>query len=133
MQPTPWSWPAKISVLTSQLQYNGVHPSTMVLKTQDLILLFRCGILPLCYLFLIPWLNPEQKWLPFTTKISLVNLLTVCHTVLAMLVWRIRYWINLISSLIFFFILLTCVLHILYGCWKKKLCLDHSESQRFNI
>ena len=31
---------------------------------------------------------------PLTPKISLVNLLTVCHTVLMMLFWRIWYWIN---------------------------------------
>ena len=32
---------------------------------------------------------------PLTPKISLVILLTVSHTVLVMLVWRIWYWINL--------------------------------------
>ena len=32
---------------------------------------------------------------PLTPKISLVILLTVCYTVLVMLVWRICYWINL--------------------------------------
>ena len=32
---------------------------------------------------------------PLTPKISLVILLTVCHTVLLMLVWIIWYWINL--------------------------------------
>ena len=31
---------------------------------------------------------------PLTPKISLAILLTVCHTVLVMLVWRIWYWIN---------------------------------------
>ena len=31
---------------------------------------------------------------PLTPKISLVILLTVCHMVLVMLVWRIGYWIN---------------------------------------
>ena len=31
---------------------------------------------------------------PFTHKISLIILLTVCHTILTMLVWRIWYWIN---------------------------------------
>ena len=30
-----------------------------------------------------------------TPKISLVILLTVCHTILVMLVWRISFWINL--------------------------------------
>ena len=32
---------------------------------------------------------------PFTTTISLAILLTVCHSVLVMLVWRIWHWINL--------------------------------------
>ena len=31
---------------------------------------------------------------PLTPKISLVILLTVCHMILIMLVWRIWYWIN---------------------------------------
>ena len=31
---------------------------------------------------------------PLTPKISLVILLTVCHTILAMLVWRIWNWVN---------------------------------------
>ena len=31
---------------------------------------------------------------PLTPKISLVILLTVCQTVLVMLVWKIWYWIN---------------------------------------
>ena len=31
---------------------------------------------------------------PFTPKISLVILLTVCHIVLVMLVWRIWSWVN---------------------------------------
>ena len=32
---------------------------------------------------------------PLTPKISFVILVTVCHTVLVVLVWRIWYWINL--------------------------------------
>ena len=31
---------------------------------------------------------------PFTSKMSIVILLTVCHTILVMLVWRIWSWIN---------------------------------------
>ena len=38
-----------------------------------------------------------QQLNPLTPKISLVILVTVCHTVLVMLVWRIWYWINLKS------------------------------------
>ena len=50
---------------------------------------------------------------PLTPKIRLVILLTVCYTVLVMLVWRIWYWINLSSpNLYFSFFLITCLLHI---------------------
>ena len=50
---------------------------------------------------------------PLTPKIRLVILLTVCYTVLVMLVWRIWYWINLSSpNLYFSFFLLTCLLRI---------------------
>ena len=31
---------------------------------------------------------------PFTSEMSIVILLTVCHTILVMLVWRIWSWIN---------------------------------------
>ena len=31
---------------------------------------------------------------PLTPKISLVILLTICHTILMMSIWRICYWIN---------------------------------------
>ena len=34
------------------------------------------------------WFNP------YTSMISLVILLTVCHTLLIILVWRIWYWVN---------------------------------------
>ena len=37
----------------------------------------------------------EMNINPLTPKILLVILLTVCHTVLVMLVWRIWHWINL--------------------------------------
>ena len=49
---------------------------------------------------------------PFTPKVSLVILLTVCHTVLVMLVWRIWYWINLYSLSFYFFIIISCLLDI---------------------
>ena len=39
--------------------------------------------------------NPCDLNNPLTPMILLVILLTVCHTVLVMLVWRIWYWINL--------------------------------------
>ena len=42
-------------------------------------------------------------------KISLIILLTVCYTIYVMLVWRIWNWIN---HMIFFFILITCLLDI---------------------
>ena len=31
---------------------------------------------------------------PLTPKISLVIVLTICHTILMMSIWRICYWIN---------------------------------------
>ena len=31
---------------------------------------------------------------PLTPRISLVILLTICHTILMMSIWRICYWIN---------------------------------------
>ena len=49
--------------------------------------------------------------LPFNSKISLVILLTVCHTILVMLVWRIRSTNNPLID-IFFFTLITCLLDI---------------------
>ena len=38
---------------------------------------------------------PSTLFNPLTLKISLVILLTISHTVLVMLVWRIWYWIIL--------------------------------------
>ena len=40
------------------------------------------------------WLKRKGSFNPLTPKISLVILLTVCHTVFAKLVLRIWYWIN---------------------------------------
>ena len=37
---------------------------------------------------------PPESFHPFTTKISFVILLTICHSILVMLVWRIRSWIK---------------------------------------
>ena len=51
---------------------------------------------------------------PFTPKISLVILLTVCHTVLVMFVWRIWYWINLHSLSFYFSLFSSLVCLILY-------------------
>ena len=50
--------------------------------------------------FSVSWSNNmktiHKRWLnPLPPKIALVILLTVCHTVLVMLVWRIWDWINL--------------------------------------
>ena len=39
---------------------------------------------------------------PLTAKISSVILLTVCHIVFVMFVWRIWYWINLYSLNLYF-------------------------------
>ena len=62
---------------------------------------FNIGTINLCY-----WLcmlmvcffvvsNGTVTLNPLTPKISIVILLTVCHTVLVMLVWRIWYGISL--------------------------------------
>ena len=51
---------------------------------------------------------------PFTPKIILVILLTVCHTVLVMLVWRNWYWINLQSPNWYFSLFSSLVCLILY-------------------
>ena len=37
---------------------------------------------------------PLKSFHPFTAKISFVILLTICHSILVMLVWRIRSWIK---------------------------------------
>ena len=37
---------------------------------------------------------PLESFHPFTAKISFVILLTICHSILVMLVWRIRSWIK---------------------------------------
>ena len=50
------------------------------------------GIEPL---LLVVLFNRWQMLNPLTPKISLAILLTFCHTVLVMLVWRIWFWINL--------------------------------------
>ena len=46
----------------------------------------------------VRWQHAEGRVLlllnPFTSKISLETLLTVCNTVLMLLVWRIWYWIS---------------------------------------
>ena len=38
--------------------------------------------------------NIVAYYCPFAPMVSLVILLTVCHTILMTLVWRILYWIN---------------------------------------
>ena len=48
-----------------------------------------------CFEILVSPTSSPNRLNPLTPKISLVILLTVCHTVLVMLVWRIWYWINL--------------------------------------
>ena len=58
-------------------------------------------------------LNPNQLN-ALTPKISLVILLTVCHTVLMMFVWRIWYWINLHSLNLYFYLFSSLVCLILY-------------------
>ena len=47
---------------------------------------------------------------PLTPKITLAILLTVCHTVLVMLVWRIWYWIILSPNWYSLFLSLFCLI-----------------------
>ena len=63
---------------------------------------------------------------PLTPKISLVILLTVCHTVLVMLVWRIWDWINLKSPNWYFSLFSSLVCLILHWYCREKLCRGHS-------
>ena len=72
------------------------------------------------YLHIILHLNP------LTPKISLVILLTVCYTVLVMLVWRIWYWINLLSPNWYFSLFSSLVCLILYWYCEEIFCLGHS-------
>ena len=44
--------------------------------------------------FLFYWKLYKLNFNPFTTKISLVILLTICQMILILSVWRIWYWIN---------------------------------------
>ena len=71
-------------------------------------------------------LGSVQSFNPFTSKISLIILLTVCHTVLVMLVWRIWFWINLYSLNFYFSLISSLVCLILYWYCKEKFCLGDS-------
>ena len=63
---------------------------------------------------------------PLIPKISLVILLTVCQTILIMLVWRIWYWINLFTSDWYFSLFSSLIWLILRWYCKEKFCLGHS-------
>ena len=60
-----------------------------------------------------------------TPKISLVILLTVCHIVLVMFVWRIWYWIILYSLNLYFSLFSSLVCLILYWYHEEKFGLGH--------
>ena len=77
-------------------------------------------------IFAMRRLGSVQSFNPFTSKISLVILLTVCHTVLVMLVWRIWFWINLYSLNFYFSLISSLVCLILYWYCTGKFCLGHS-------
>ena len=62
---------------------------------------------------------------PLTPKISLVILLTVCHTVLVMFVWRIWCWINSFSLNLYFSLFSSFVCLILYWYCEEKFYLGH--------
>ena len=63
---------------------------------------------------------------PLTSKISSVILLTVFHTVLVMLVWRIWDRISRQSPNWYFSLFSSLVCLTLYGYCKKKFCLGNS-------
>ena len=60
------------------------------------------------------YISPQALLNPLTPMISLAILLTVSHTVLVMLVWRIgiRSTYNPLTDICIFFILITCLLDI---------------------
>ena len=71
-----------------------------------------------------PWdMIPDSwKFNPFTPRISLVILLTVCHIVVMMSAWRIWYWINYwFPNWYFFLTLITCVLDVVLILWGEIL------------
>ena len=67
---------------------------------------------------------------PFTPKISLAILLTVCHNILIMLVWRIWYWINQLFLNLHFLLFSSLVWLISQYYCKEKFCLKHLGSWR---
>ena len=77
-----------------------------------------------------------QSWVNFdwvencfnllTPKILSVILLTISHTVLVMLVWRIWYWMSLLSPNWYFSLFSSLVCLILYRYCKEKFCHGHS-------
>ena len=69
---------------------------------------------------------------PLTPKISLIILLTVCHTIHIMLVWRIWNWINPQSPDWYFPLFSSLVWLIFYWYCKEKLCLGHSWELKGN-
>ena len=62
---------------------------------------------------------------PLTPKISLVILLTICHTVLMTFVWRIWRWINSFSLNLYFSLFSSLVCLILYWYCQEKFYLGH--------
>ena len=63
---------------------------------------------------------------PFTPKISSITFLTICHTILIILVWRIWYWINQKSPNRHSSLLSSLVCFILNWHCKEKFPLGHS-------
>ena len=64
---------------------------------------------------------------PFTPKISSDILLTICHTILIMLVWRICYWINWKSRNHYSSLFSSLVCFVLHWHFKEKFSLGHSS------
>ena len=58
---------------------------------------------------------------PFTPKISLVTLLTVCHTILFMTFQRVLQWSTNNPLTDTFFILITCLIYFVLKIWGEIL------------
>ena len=63
----------------------------------------------------------------FTPKISSDILLTICHTIIIMLVWRICYWINWKSPNHYSSLFSSLVCFVLHWHFKEKFSLGHSS------
>ena len=89
-------------------------------KNTPITVSFHCDLMETCR---VPLKHCNLQLNPFTAKILLEILLSVCYSILLMLIQRIWYLINLLfpNWNNFLFPLLIC--WILYWYWKEKYCL----------